>query len=88
MPKVDIVLAIMQAAMANSHYAASYGSTEQARLRKLYADMSNARNTLQGICQNQLDAGDVMAEDCVAYACANGPKPPWLTQAGIADLAA
>jgi hypothetical protein len=74
MPKVDIMLAIVQAAM-------TFGNNPQ--INKVYADLCFHRSTLFWICERQDDNGDKMAAAAVQYASGHGEKPTWMTQAGL-----
>lgn len=74
MPKVDIMLAIVQASIMLAN---------DPRVNKVFADLANARSTLQWICQNQDDNGDVMARDAVLYAMGQSPKPQFMQAAGL-----
>jgi hypothetical protein len=74
MPKVDVVLNIVQAAMTYSNNSA---------INALYANLAVNRNQLQWICQGQPDNGDIMAEEAVRYALGVGPKPGFMAQAGL-----
>jgi hypothetical protein len=74
MPKVDIMLNIMQAAMTHGN---------NAQINKVYADLCFHRSTLFWICERQADNGDEMAASAVHYATGQGEKPTWMTQAGV-----
>lgn len=74
MPKVDVMLNIVLAAI-------TFGNDP--RINKLYADLAVTKNTLYWICQNQPDNGDIQAQDAVRYAIGQGPKPGWMSQAGL-----
>lgn len=74
MPKVDVMLNIVQSAMnfANSP-----------KINALYAQLAVNRDQLFWICNGQLDNGDVMATQAVEFALGAGPKPGFMAQAGL-----
>jgi hypothetical protein len=74
MPKIDVVLNIIQAAMTYSNNPA---------VNKLYALLAVNRNELQGICENQPGNGDLMADEAVMFAIDQALKPRWMEQAGL-----
>jgi hypothetical protein len=74
MPKVDVLLALVQA-------ATTYGNDQ--RINAMYALLAVNRNQLQWIVQNQPDNGDVMATDAVLYSVGKQNKPAWMAQAGL-----
>jgi len=74
MAKIDVVLAIVQAAMTYSNDPA---------VNALYARMASNRDQLQGVCQNQDQTADILARDAVLAAVNQQGDPHWMLQAGI-----
>lgn len=74
MPKIHIVLAIIQAGISIQ---------EDPRVNSLYALLAHNRNQLYSICENQDDNGDIMAHDAVLFCLGLGQKPHWMAAAGL-----
>lgn len=74
MPKVVLVLNIIQAAMSLDN---------DPRINAIYAQIGENSNELQQILQDQPDASDQLAKQAVLYALGAAGKPHWLEAIGL-----
>ena len=70
MPKIDAVLAILQAAM-------TYGNNPA--INEMFARIAANRNQLQSACEEQPDRSDQIAATIVGVAMGASPVPSWLS---------
>jgi hypothetical protein len=74
MPKVDVMMNIIQAAL-------TFGN--DARLNSMYAQLGVNRNQLESMLEEHPEAADQLAAQAVGFALGLAGKPVWIAAIGL-----